>query len=255
MAKAIILGDAYNSTNTIELYKQNRKTSILEELHKRTTITASAMDSSYNAPIDLSWVKFAAGHYNISPNLKDYIVVRIPALTSDIPNRNMQGFMTKTLFEFDPEYGCQRYKTFMGRPVCKNHNNKNLRDAQGIVVDVSVVPVPKYKVVKVFLLALIDRTKCTIVDSVLRFGGVYSMGALNGVFQCSVCGGVLGPECQRTCTCYHSDFKDVRSYGGIFNGRLHYVSACNPIFGEISILSEAPADYSAVGDFIDMKLK
>ena len=114
---------------------------------------------------------------------------------------------------------------------------------------------PKYKVVKVFLLALIDRTKCNIVDSVLRFGGVYSMGALNGVFQCSVCCGVLGPECQRTCTCYHSDFKDVRSYGGIYNGRLHYVSACNPIFGEISVLSESPADYSAVGDFIDMKLK
>jgi len=252
--KTEIIGDCEFSDVKKEIYTGNRKTSIFEKIKDKTVVKANTLSNNTNSnipsTIDVSWLPFAAGHYRISPDVKDYIVVRIPALTSDIPNRNMQGFMTKTLFEFDVQSACQRYKTFIGRPVCKNHNNKDLTLSQGVVIDAAVIPVPKYKVVKVMLLALIDRTKCDLVPSILKNGGEYSMGALAGTFQCSVCGGVLGPGCDRTCRCYHSNYTDIRSYGGVYNGRLHFVMACDPIFGEISTLSEAPADHTAQGDYI-----
>lgn len=249
--KAEIIGDTYFSDNIKEVYKRNRKTSIVETTKNKVVLNSSSLNTqNMCSHIDVSWLPFAAGHYHISPNIKDYIVTVIPALTSDIPNRNMQGFMTKTLFEFDIQYACQRYKTFIGRPVCKNHNNKDLSLAQGIVVDASLVPVPKYKVVKVMLLALIDRTKCDLVRDVMSYGGKYSMGALAGTFQCSICGGVLGPGCRRTCTCYHSNYNDISSLGGVYNGRLHFIMACDPVWGEISVLSEAPADPTAIGEYI-----
>ena len=252
--KAIILGDAVNSTHTIELYKKNKKTSILEKLNKKSMLKANEIDSCYNAPIDLSWVPFATGHYNISPDLNDYIVVRIPALTSEIPNRNMAAFPTSVLFAFDPEYSRLRYQTFIGRPICREHNNKNLKESQGIIVDASIVPVPSYKVVKVMLLALIDRTKCSEINTILRGKASYSMGCLNGSFTCSYCFKTLGPEVQRTCTCYHTDYTNMSSYGGIYNGRLHFLYANNPIYGECSLVN-APADISAVGDMIGSLLK
>lgn len=248
--KAIILGDAVNSTHTIELYKKNKKTSIIEKLNKKSILKATEIDTSYTSPIDLSWVPFATGHYNISPDLNDYIVVRIPIISSSIPNRNMQAFEASTLVSFDPEYSRLRYQTFIGRPMCKDHNNKNLKESQGIIIDSSISPVPHYKLIKVMLLALIDRTKCELVSEIMKYGGAYSMGAVAGCFQCSICSGVLGPGVDRTCTCYHTDYTNLSSYGGIYNGRLHYITALDPIFGECSVLSTAPADVSAVGDVI-----
>lgn len=208
-------------------------------------------DLPYGTHIDVSWLPFAAGHYHISPDINDYVVSCIPALTSDIPNRNMQGFMTTTLFEFDTEQGCQRYRTFVGRPICKDHNNKDLSLAQGVVIDSFLVPVPKYKVVKVMCLALIDKTKCTLLRKNYK-NYPYSMGALvSKGFQCSICGGTLGPNARRTCTCYHTNYTDLRSYGGIYNGRLHFIMAIDPIYAELSILSTpSPADSTAFGDII-----
>ena len=124
-----------------------------------------------------------------------------------------------------------------------------------IKADSSIVPVPNYKIIKVILLALIDRTKCNLVPEVLKYGGAYSMGAVAGCFQCQVCMGVLGPGVQRTCTCYHTDYTDLSSYGKIYNGKLHYITALDPIFGECSVLSSSPADVSAVGDIIFMPQK
>ena len=249
--KAIILGDAVNSTHTIELYKKNRKTSILEEINKkRTILKANEIDGQYCSPIDLSWVPFATGHYNISPDLRDYIVVRIPALTSEIPNRNMQALSSTSLVSFDPEYARQRYQTYIGRPVCCEHNNKNLKDSQGIVVDATLFPVPHYKLLKVMVLALIDRTKAKYKNELLHGTMGFSIGCLASGFICSICGGVLGPGVQRTCTCYHTDYTNLSSYGGIYNGRLHYITALDPVFGEISTVLN-PADISSVGELLN----
>lgn len=254
--KVAVIGDALFSKANVEIYKKNRKTSVLEQLQGKTMIRADAFNNckdeqnsyKFQTPINVSWLPFCASHYYISPNIQDYIVVNIPALTSDIPNRNMQGFKTGTLFEFDPNYGCQRFKTFVGRPVCLEHNNKDLRLAQGVIVDAFIIPVPRYKVVKVMLLSLIDRTKCQVTNDILRTGGQYSMGALTGSFNCSICGGDLGPGVVRTCTCLQTDYNNLASYGRVYDGRLHYIMANDPVFGEISIIVTSPADITALGE-------
>lgn len=208
-------------------------------------------DLPYGTHIDVSWLPFAAGHYHISPDINDYVVCEVPILTSDCPNRNMQAFLTKTLFEFSVEYGCQIYKTYVGRPVCREHNNKDLSLAQGVVIDAFLVPVPKYRLVKLIILCLVDRTKNIEVarNPHARLG--WSLGSLVGDgFQCSVCSGVLGPGVRRSCTCYHTNYTDLRSYGGIYNGRLHFLCVLNDaVFGEASIVSN-PADISAICDML-----
>lgn len=250
--RVAVTGDVVSPSKDMvhEIYRSNPKNSVLEKVKNKVMLKADVTNNMLQSPINVSWLPFAAGYYNISPDINDYVAVTAPVLTSDIPNRNMQGFMTKTLFEFDPEYACQRYKTYVGRPLCKNHQNKDLSMAQGIVVDAFIMPVPKYKLVKVMCLFLVDRTKCQLLPTVLQYGGRYSIGSMASAFVCSICGGILGPGCQRTCTCYQSNYDKLGTYGKVYNGRLHFLMCLDPVFGELSILSEDPADFSAVGAMV-----
>jgi hypothetical protein len=201
--------------------------------------------------VSTSWLPFAAEAYQISPNIKDYVFAYVPALTSDVPNRNMQGFALRTLLEFEPELGCQRYKSFVGKPLFVEHDNQSPPKASGVILDSSIVAVPRYKASKVMLLVACDRLKApAVANRILANGGSYSMGALTTALSCSICGGLLGPGVSpRTCTCYQTDYTDIKSYGKVYDGRLHYLLAVTPVFFEISSVQD-PADHSAFGDVI-----
>lgn len=204
----------------------------------------------FGSKIDISWLPFAAPTYHISPNISDYVFTYVPALTSDIPNRNMQGFPLQSLLEFNPELGCQRYKTFVGKPLQEEHQNKDVTKAKGVIFDASIVAVPKYKVAKVMLLVGADRTKDPrIASAIKKNGGSFSMGSWASILKCSICGGVDGPKIRRSCTCYHSIYSDLSTYGSVRDGKLHYMLGMDPEFFEISYVRD-PADPTAYGDLI-----
>lgn len=187
--------------------------------------------------ISTACLKAAASVYRISPNIRDYNFALIPALASDIPNVNMQAIPTRELLTFLPEYGCQSYKTYVGKCLFTEHDNEHPEKSLGIILDASIRPVKKYGLSRVFILAAYDRTKSAYAaKACLDPKTCYSMGCLSKYLQCSVCGGVQGPTVQRTCTCLDTNYNDIASFGKIKNGILHYMKAKAPWFFEQSIV-------------------
>ena len=245
--KVLMTGDTITAPNT--------------EMHKTKVETVGATTAFDSVPkkmadirhvnyprkhIDLSWLSSAAKVYNISPNIQDYIVTPVPIVTAMYPNRNTQAFEADDLFSFDPKLGRMLYQTFKGAPTHIDHKNQINENAKGVNLDVTVMPVKKYKTFKVITLAAFDRNKDpALVEDILtnkRKG--YSMGALASSFVCSICEGILGPGIKRTCTCHGTDFTDLRTLGSVINGKLHYHIAKNFRYIEVSsVLS--PADVEA----------
>jgi len=249
MKKVEIYGAVVNSIRYASMYKEKVITAKVKG-KKKEVVNVSKLYGKKKL-IDVSWLKSASKKYEISPNLKDYVVEVVPVVTAEIPNINMQAFLLDTLTEFDPEHGCMRYKSFIGKPCFREHNNTDITQAKGVNLDATLVPFPKYKVAKVVVLSAFDRTKDTklVKDIENRKRKNYSMGALASYFICSICGGKLGPGVVRTCVCPNTDYTNLASYGRIIRGKLHYILGGDPIFIENSSV-DTPADISAVGTTI-----
>ena len=202
-------------------------------------ILATSSVNGINRDIDISWLKAASDSYDISPNINDYILVQVPLVTSDIPNRNLQAFAYEELTYFDPMYGNLVYKTFIGKPTHKEHDNIDCKKAKGVNFDSVLVPVPKYGIWKVMVLSGFDRTKDPDLARSILSGerNSYSMGALVDNLVCSICGKVVDPKN----LCPHMKM----GKGEVFNGRLIYELACGVNFIENSSV-ENPADVTAV---------
>lgn len=71
--------------------------------------------------LDLDFFPAAAESYHISPNPADYIIVSLPIVTCDIPNRNVQCFPIEEVCHFDPIYGQIIYQTFLRKPTHVDH--------------------------------------------------------------------------------------------------------------------------------------
>lgn len=230
-----------NEIPPVEMHRHKVETS-----KKKKIVDLKA--SGYDRPIDISWLKSASSKYCISPNIADYIVIPVPVITSGIPNRRCQSFSIASLLDFDTEYKRQRYSTFVGCPTYVEHKNDVFEEAKGINLDASLTYVPEYKLYKVNVLSAFDRTKYPdITDRIMRLKtNQFSMGAVCTTFRCSLCGNLLGPGVDRTCKC-EGDYTELRSYGSVKNGKLHYISAVDPIFIENSWVAD-PADITAVGN-------
>jgi len=242
MEKVKIYGTSVlNETPPVEMYKQK-----VDSVKKKKIVDLRA--SGYDKPLDISFLKAASEKYLISPDIKDYVVVPVPVITSGIPNRRCQAFSLAALLDFDTEYKRQRYSTFVGCPTYVEHQNDDFSKAKGINLDATLSYVPKYKLYKVNVLSAFDRTKYpSIVDKILKQKtNQFSMGAVCTTFKCSLCGEYLGPGVVRTCTC-PGNYTDLRSYGNIVNGKLHYLLAVDPVFIENSWVAD-PADITAIGE-------
>lgn len=244
-----ISGSPVISEKGIPLHKKKTDT-----IRNNTGASANIIDvSGINYPrryIDYSWLKAASETYNVSPDIKDYVVIPIPIITSDVPNRNYQAFELNDLVKFDSMTGRMLYQTFIGKPTFINHANSILVEARGVNLDVSLLPIKRYNLAKTMILSAFDRNKDRdLVKDILNGRNGYSMGALAEHFECSMCAGVIGPAVKRTCTCFGTDYTDLRTLGSVANGKLHYHIAKNFRFIEVSSV-DSPADVTAISDTI-----
>ncbi len=144
--------------------------------------------------LDISWLPFVAPKYHISSNIQDYVLVDVPIVVADYPNRNMDSFSFKELTAWRTPIGRVAYQTFIGKPVHQDHDNMDDTKAKGVILDATLVKfrgVWHTKILKAFDRSK-DRRLAGLVQQANRIG--HSMGALVERTECSL------PWCK-----FHSD--------------------------------------------------
>ena len=211
-------------------------------------VTAGVLETKsafadYNRDLDVSWLPAAAETYQLSADIRDYVIVDIPSVTVDIPNRNLQSFPYEEVSFFDNMQGSLVYQTFNGRPTHVDHQNQNPLEAKGVHFDSTMQFVPAYNVWKIRTLAGFDRTKDQklVADILSGRRNGYSMGALVQNFVCSNCGKV--EVIKKPCRCM------AMGKGSIVDGRLVYQLCAGVQFFEQSSV-EDPADPTALSDAV-----
>ena len=185
--------------------------------------------------IDYSWLQGASDTYQISPDIKDYIITEVPIVTVGIPNRNLHEFSFPEVSYFDPRFGTFVYKTFQGKPTFSDHNNKIFTEAKGVHFDSSLRKVPGWNIWKIYVLLGYDRSKDSVLGREIEKGQrrTYSMGAWVSHFINSISGQL-------------SNGNQPLKYpkGTVVNGRLSYDSCSGVEYFESSSV-KGPADVSA----------
>lgn len=149
-------------------------------------------------PLDFkSWLPYSAPHYQISPDPKDYVLVPVIIMPSDLPNRNGVAFPLSELVKFNPELGQQAYKTWKGKPTHWDHKNEDITKAYGVIIDSSLrklVGFNEGRLWKVLAFLAFDRSKHPDTCQRILDGDVnsYSMGAWIANYTCSYCGAEVG---------------------------------------------------------------
>lgn len=225
----------YETHRNLEILKHNGK--------KKTIIHASNFPK---VELDLDFLPAAAESYHISPNPEDYILVSLPIVSADIPNRNLQCFPTEEISSWDPLYGCMVYETFKRKCTFTDHDNQDPTKAKGIHVDASMQYIPKYDLWKIVVLTMWDRTKDEqlVKDILNKKRNAYSMGATVNNFICSVCGKVDNLDAH---SCEH-----MRPPGGIWGEKKRLAAQlCTGVcYFETSNLGNEPADPTAYSEDI-----
>lgn len=256
MIRLIEVSYSSDSLAPIDLHHHLTKKSGMIEVSQDTIVvkTDEMVKNEVSSVLNFaSMLPFAAPHYKISPNYKDYVLVPVIVMPSDIPNRNACAFPLAELIRFNPERGQQAYKTWIGKPVHYEHDNKDITKAHGIIVDAMMRKLQGYgngRVWKVLLLLAIDRTKYSNIASKVLRGDInsYSMGAWVERYECSYCGLEVGKDCP------HINPQDPANMYEI-NGKLAFRNAINIEGFETSIVG-SPAFMSAISDHLlpfDMK--
>jgi len=196
-------------------------------------------------PIDVSWLANAAETYEVSADINDYVIVALPIVTPNIPNRNMDCFPFHEMAYFNPILGRLTYQTFVGKPTHIDHVNQDPKRAKGVHFDATLARWDHNKRYwKISVLTGWDRSKDPELVKMILSGerSGYSMGALVDHTRCSVCGTVSSDQTK----CQH--FERVGK-GGIFQGSLVYDCCHGVNFIETSSVAD-PADPFAVSDNI-----
>lgn len=204
-----------------------RKADIVDKKKAIATVNGNALD--------YSWLKGASETYQISSDIKDYILTECPIVTVGFPNRNLHAFPFDEVTYFDPRFGQFIYKTFVGKPTFANHSNKNFTEAKGVHFDSSLRYFPKWDVWKIYVLLGYDRTKDSALARQIEKGQrrSYSMGSWVSYFLNSVTGQL-------------SNGNQALKYpkGTTYKGKLSYDLCTGCEYFETSSV-EGPADVTA----------
>jgi len=217
--------------------------------NNKIRLNPNALGGDSSIDIDASmWLPMASKTYNISPSLKDYVIVPVPSIISDLPNTNGDSFSREQLMMFNIQQGRMAYKTFKGKPTYKEHNNTNPVEARGVILDVYLRPLKGYnsKYLKLVKLLAFDRYKDPELCNKILRGEIntYSMGMLYKEYECSVCGFKANSSSSK---CSHTNLR--KPLYRLTDGRLVY-RKCRYLTGfETSAVAD-PAYVCATSDFI-----
>src|SRR6266481_3193689 len=134
-----IYSDCLGSLKHVEAFdlldeKRSDKLELFKIQAAATDMTKDIKETIVTAPKILP---FAAEKYNISPNIKDYILCCVVVLPSDLPNKNGIAFSHAELSSFVVDAGSLCYDTFRYRPIHLEHANKDPSIAKGIILSSS----------------------------------------------------------------------------------------------------------------------
>lgn len=195
VSKLLEIADCSISMSAIEMAGKETISRDLSKLKRHDESVASAVDgdSLHKVITDApKWLPFAAEKYLLSPDIKDYVLVPVIILPSDLPNRNKVAFPFTELTSFNPEAGMLSYQTWKGKPTYVEHVNRDYTKAKGVIFDASLQRMPHRmgNLWKLVSLCGFDRTKDPILANNIQEGVEvnYSMGALVTRYTCSVCG-------------------------------------------------------------------
>lgn len=221
----------------------------------KNSVLASALDEGAgpgSMPLDFhGMIRQSAKALHISDDPRDYLVVPVPALITDVPNSNGVAFPAKEMASWSVESGCPRYATWKGKPTYLEHSNQDPTKAKGIILD-SVMNKVKNRpgFYKVMILASFDRTKDRLLYQEIASGNAnaYSMGASVERYRCSYCHASWTPRQAPTCN-HISNTRRVNFYE--LAGKLVYKQAIGVTGFEISSVAN-PSWSMAVSDFVDV---
>ena len=233
-----------STAGVIDIHKELKKSGSTFKSSRGLEV-ASSLDGSndFKETLDITtWLPFAAKKYNISADIKDYLILPVLTIPTELSNRNGVAFPLKSLLEFQPEYGMQSYKTFKGKPTFYEHSNEDHTKAYGVIADAYLKPLVGYsnnKIWKLVKLLCFDRTQNVDVTSRIASGELrtFSMGAYVDDYYCSYCGAKLGG-------CNHIKKGRVDFYE--LNGKLVYKNVSGVVGFENSVV-EVPAYAPSIG--------
>lgn len=216
---------------------------IAEPKTNRVKVAGADLSACSCDILDITWLKSCSGALDISPNIKDYVIVEVPCVVAKYPNRNEDAFSYDELVAWRTPMSRMAYQTFIGKPTHENHQNQNPKDAKGVILDAVITPVLGKLHVK--LLKAFDRGKdqelAKKVQQRNRIG--HSMGALVERTRCGL------PWCNfisdGRSTCEH--VANGEGKGRIIQGHLVYEDMLDFYFIESSSV-EDPAYIVALSD-------
>lgn len=185
----------------------------------------------------------AAEFYDLSKDIRDYFLVGVPIIWSDIPNRNGVAFPLSELTAWHKKKGCMAYQGWKGQAVRIEHDWEG--EVVGLIPDVALRPLKGFhydKLWKVITLLAIDRSKNPDLANKVEQGqaNTYSMGCLVGDYSCSYCGASLG-KCMHLNPKAKADFYEL-------NGKMVYRQVRGGIDAEEVSIVDDPAYGLAVAD-------
>lgn len=186
--KSLSFNDVSVSARPLDLHKlgASRKS-------KSISMKGEAIGSSQSIALDVNaWLPRAAEHYNISQDLRDYVLHPAVVNVSGIPNTNSDGFELRDWLTFRPEFGQLAYKTFKGKPTFVEHANNDHRKAHGVIFDAQMRRLDNYAAdhARLFLLLAFDRNHDPRLCADILSGkhNTYSKGTWYKAYTCSICG-------------------------------------------------------------------
>jgi hypothetical protein len=203
--KRAVYAFAEQSLSPIDVYKESKRSGVLT-LAGPAAAPAIVLDNgdvrdqgiSEGVPMDFAqWLPYCAPVYQVSSDPRDYVMVPVIIMPSDLPNRNGVAFPLRELIKFNPELGQQAYKTWKGKPTHLDHKNEDITKAYGVIADTTLrklVGFNEGRLWKVLSFLAFDRSKHADVCQRILDGDInsYSMGAWIAQYTCSYCDAELG---------------------------------------------------------------
>jgi len=243
-----VYADTETSLPIIDIHKEMKKSgSIVKASNGQMVVQVEAPGMS-PIPLDFEQVlPFFSVPYHISPDPKDYIIVPVIAIPSDLPNRNRVAFPLRELMKPSAETGQLAYESWRRKPTFREHQNSDITKAHGMIADTSMRQLSGWadgKVWKLMMLATFDRSKYSDYVDEIASGKVnaYSMGAWVSGYECSVCNGPVG-------TCSHIAVEDTRAGLTEAIGSLAFKNCIGLTGFELSSV-QSPAWITAISDFV-----